>query len=182
VEHRGERMSDFFTADHHFGHFNIIKHCGRPFTTLEEMDGVLIENWNSVVGPKDNVYILGDFFWNSNTDYCWNIIKKLNGYKYLIVGSHDKFLSKKEALKSLFVWTKKYHVYKNNDIRAVLFHNPIYDWDKMELGAYHFFGHVHQWYVHLNGNLKTYNVGVDVNNFKPVSLESILKILEGEIK
>jgi len=28
----------YFTADHHFGHANIIRHCGREFTSVEEMD------------------------------------------------------------------------------------------------------------------------------------------------
>lgn len=51
----------FFTADQHFGHENIIKYVGRPFTSAEEMDEELIRRWNAVVGKSDTVYVLGDF-------------------------------------------------------------------------------------------------------------------------
>ena len=51
---------DFFTADLHLGHKNIIKYCNRPFSSLKDMDETIINNWNSVVGKNDTVYALGD--------------------------------------------------------------------------------------------------------------------------
>lgn len=51
----------FFTSDTHFGHKAIIGFCDRPFSSVEEMTEVLVENWNSVVGPTDTIYHLGDF-------------------------------------------------------------------------------------------------------------------------
>jgi calcineurin-like phosphoesterase family protein len=168
---------DFFTADHHFGHKKIIKHCNRPFISVDEMDDGMIRKWNLAVSQKDNVFILGDFFWKLNTEYCANILKQLNGNKHLIWGSHDKSLEKSE-LRRYFIFVKKYHVYKNNDIRAVLFHNPLFSWDGMGHGVYHFFGHVHEKYKYINGNRKTYNVGVDVNSFKPISILEIFEDME----
>jgi len=55
----------YFTADHHFGHANIIRHCSRPFSSVAEMDASLLENWNSCVGQNDTVYILGDLFFRN---------------------------------------------------------------------------------------------------------------------
>ena len=52
---------NFFTADPHFGHANIIRSCSRPFKDAEEMDRTLIDNWNACVGEEDAVFILGDF-------------------------------------------------------------------------------------------------------------------------
>jgi calcineurin-like phosphoesterase family protein len=55
----------FFTSDTHFGHANIIKYCGRPFASVEEMNRELIARWNAVVGPRDTVYHLGDRAWEN---------------------------------------------------------------------------------------------------------------------
>ena len=54
-------MTTWFTADTHFGHANVIRYCERPFASVQEMDDVLIENWNYIIKPKDTVYHLGDF-------------------------------------------------------------------------------------------------------------------------
>jgi calcineurin-like phosphoesterase family protein len=51
----------WLTADTHFGHTNILKYCGRPFSSIEEMDETLINNWNNKVNQDDTVYHLGDF-------------------------------------------------------------------------------------------------------------------------
>lgn len=50
----------YFTADLHFKHDNIIKHCNRPFQSVEEMDNQLLDNWNKTVKSNDEIYILGD--------------------------------------------------------------------------------------------------------------------------
>ena len=59
-------MSTFFTSDHHFGHAKIIEYCKRPFSSVEEMNQVMIDRWNEVVGPDDHVYHLGDFAFGHN--------------------------------------------------------------------------------------------------------------------
>ena len=65
-------MKTFVISDLHLGHKNIIKLCDRPFKSLEEMDNVIINNWNKVVTDEDIVYVLGDFAY-----------KGLNAEKYL---------------------------------------------------------------------------------------------------
>ena len=59
----------FFTSDTHFGHSNIIKFCNRPFKNAEEMDRVLIENWNNKVPEDGLVFHLGDFGWGGYQEY-----------------------------------------------------------------------------------------------------------------
>ena len=69
----------YFTADTHFGHENVIRFCGRPYTTAAEMDEALIENWNSRVKGNDTVFILGDLFFRS--DNAEEILRCLKGKK-----------------------------------------------------------------------------------------------------
>ena len=92
----------YFTADHHFGHQNIIKHCNRPFGSVEEMDEELIMLWNKSVREKDIVYILGDLLFRNATS-SEEYLEKLNGKKYLIVGNHDKYWMKKIDLSKHFL-------------------------------------------------------------------------------
>jgi hypothetical protein len=70
----------WYTSDHHFGHKNIIAHNSRPFASVEEMDEALIARWNSVVGPDDVVYHLGDFSFGPQAYY----LPRLNGEKHLV--------------------------------------------------------------------------------------------------
>lgn len=54
-------MKNWYTADTHFGHENIIMSCGRPFRSASQMDAMLLENLASKVGPNDALWIVGDF-------------------------------------------------------------------------------------------------------------------------
>jgi len=87
------------------------------------MDAVLIANWNAVVRPNDEIYILGDLIYKS-ANHASYYLKQLNGRKYMIRGNHDRFLSD-ESVHSFFEWVKDYHVLSYKDTRFVLFHYPI---------------------------------------------------------
>ena len=52
----------YLTSDLHFNHMNILKYEpeSRPFSSIEEMNEVIIQNWNEVVKISDTVYVLGD--------------------------------------------------------------------------------------------------------------------------
>ena len=93
----------FFTSDTHFGHKNIIKYCNRPFSDIDEMNKVLINNWNKVVSEGDIVFHLGDFAFGGFP--LWESIRsRLNGSIYLIRGNHDfkQNLQNKERLERMF--------------------------------------------------------------------------------
>ena len=168
----------FFTADQHFGHANVIRHCGRPFETADDMDEALIRNWNAEVAPKDEVYILGDLTMRSAAE-AHGYLSRLNGSKYMIRGNHDRFLKGFETYENDFLWIKDYHVLRTDGQRIVLFHFPILEWDQFYRGAIHLYGHVHnsqksgERLMALNG--LAFNVGVDVNAYKPVSIVEIIQ-------
>ncbi|MDR1322160.1 MAG: metallophosphoesterase family protein [Gracilibacteraceae bacterium] len=169
----------YFTADLHFGHANIIRHCNRPFPSADKMDAALIRNWNAAVNPKDDVYILGDLTM-APAEEAHDYLLRLNGRKYLIRGNHDKFLNGFEPFADDFVWVKDYFAFKHNGVKYVLFHYPIAEWAGFFGGAVHLYGHVHN--SELSGqrlgrlygkNSRAINVGTDLHGFRPVSIDKI---------
>lgn len=93
-------MNTFFTADHHFGHANILKYedamrrnaFGGRFQTVEEMDEFLVEQWNATVLPGDQVYCLGDMSFKQAVLEA--VLPRLHGEKILVVGNHDPYLKR----------------------------------------------------------------------------------------
>lgn len=155
----------FFTSDTHFGHKAIIDFCKRPYSSVEEMNEELVKNWNNTVSKGDTVYHLGDFAFHNH-----NIFHKLNGKKHLIKGNHDD----KKVLELPWSSVQDYKVLQENRKKFVLFHCPITDWEDMYKGSIHLHGHVHSkaraWQMLAN----SYDVGVDANNYTPVSMAEIL--------
>jgi calcineurin-like phosphoesterase family protein len=82
-------MTIWFTSDMHFGHANIITYSRRPFRDLDHMHGELIERWNEVVQPHDDVWVLGDVAMGS-IEESLKLIPRLNGRKLLVTGNHDR--------------------------------------------------------------------------------------------
>lgn len=160
----------WFTADTHFGHAAIIRMCNRPFSSIEEHDAHLVSMWNSVVGPRDQVYFLGDFAHKADPDGARRIFNKLNGHKHLIIGNHDK-----AATKSL-AWTTQQERMnlKINGDRIVLDHYPGRSWLGSAGGSYQLYGHVH-------GRSEVWpnscDVGVDAWDYKPVSWPELKELM-----
>ena len=139
---------DYFTADTHYGHYNIIKHCKRPFSSVEEMDSVLLKNINNLVKPNDRLAIIGDFAW-------WHCSpEQLKAYRdaikcknvYLVIGNHDQKCLK--YLRELFVKTDYImevdsYTSTGEKVSLVLCHYAMRVWDKSHYGSWHLYGHSH---------------------------------------
>lgn len=167
----------YFTSDQHFHHGNAIKFTNRPFRDAVEMNLGLIENWNRRVGPQDEVYFLGDVT-PKGPGPAMEVLRQLNGRKYLLRGNHDLFVDKASFDRSIFEWIKDYHRLVYQGCRFILFHYPIESWDQRIRGAIHLHGHEHNGpdYNRDNAEKKIfrYDVGVDANNMAPVSIDEIL--------
>lgn len=137
-------MTTWFTSDTHFGHHNIIKFCPdtRKYASADEMDEAMIAKWNSQVKNDDTVYLLGDVFFHK-LDTALKIIRRLNGKIHLIWGNHDQVIAKNPELQAEFASVQHYLDLTIDGVAIVLFHFPIYEWNKMHRGSYHLYGHVH---------------------------------------
>jgi calcineurin-like phosphoesterase family protein len=165
----------YYISDLHLGHENIMRLCKRPFRSVEEMDETLIKNWNSVVKPTDEVYILGDFNFKSAGSGA-NYLRKLNGKKFLITGNHDNVTPE---MRSLCEWVGSYKEVHDGDTKIVLFHYPIVEWNGYFRGSLHFYGHIHNSFENdahkIMKNIKNaYNVGADILDFTPQTMQGVI--------
>lgn len=184
----------YFTSDAHYFHKKVISYCNRPFSSVEEMNEKLIENWNKTVRKNDIVYILGDFAF-CGIDKMKEIVTKLNGEKRFVKGNHDPSLKKllevgftqvyenekvklnnhHEVLMSHFPFYPSITQRIKNKLKGIgtdsrYLHKRIVDDGKSIL----LHGHVHtSWKT--NGRM--INVGVDVWDYKPVSEKQIYEII-----
>lgn len=168
---KGKRMN-WITADLHLGHANIIKYCNRPFTSVQEMDSVLIGNINKVVMPGDALWIVGDFSMSSNYDVVYKYRERINCQNiHLILGNHD-YLAENQY-NHIFESVSSYQELMYNTTKVVLSHYAMRVWNKSHRGAWHLYGHSHG-ALPDNGD-KSFDVGVDCWNYKPLSITDIEK-------
>lgn len=166
-------MTVFFTSDTHFHHNNIIRFSKRPYADLDEMHESLITNWNAMIGPKDEVYHLGDFGFCS-TDQAHAILRQLQGRKYFIVGNHDKAIKGRAA--EHFEWIKTIHEMKINKQHITLCHYPMEAWNHSCHGSWQLHGHTHA-NLASSENIRRWDVGVDSNHMLPVSFEKVKELI-----
>lgn len=154
----------WFTSDFHFGHKNVIKYCDRPFSNLSEMNSKLIKNYNKLISDEDIVYILGDISF-LNTKSTTEIIKSLNGYKFLIKGNHDP-KTNTGYRKMGFIEVYDRPILIQN--KYILSHEPINQGSKDFVNIY---GHLHD--KAINDNPNRFCCCLEKTNYEPISLEDI---------
>ena len=171
------RMKRFVVADLHFGHENIIKYEKRPFADYREMDKKLIEDWNSIVGKNDLVYVLGDFTLTRRKELITRLVNKLNGRKVLIMGNHDTRKPKDYIECGFEVATRKPMMVEPG---VILMHEPFND-DSLIYGNYiYFFGHVHANRTMMDDYRNCMCVSVERVDYKPVDLDKAIRKLRKE--
>lgn len=189
---RGQKV--WFTSDSHYNHGNICKTTSkwddksktRDFESLGRMNGELVDGINEVVGKDDYLFHLGDFAFGgleAIRDFrdqinCKNV--------HLILGNHDYRIKEDEDLIQMeFSSVDEYMfltVFDNDGLntkrRFVLCHYPIASWNGMCHGVIHLHGHLHlppAFRLHHNMSM---DVGVEGNNFKPISMEEVLELMQ----
>lgn len=145
-------MARYYISDCHFWHKNLLDQMDkRGFESVEEMNEYMIQQWNNKVRKKkDEVIILGDFGF-MNGKQANELLDRLNGKKYLIIGNHDRlFLRDKDFDPSKFEWIKDYAELNDNKRHVVLSHYPMLShngqYRKDSSGkpkTYMLYGHVH---------------------------------------
>jgi len=160
-------MKTFIISDTHFSHSNILTFFNddgskvRSFSSTEEMDETMIDNWNKVVSDKDKVYHLGDLTF-SNTALN-RVMPRLKGTKVLIKGNHDNL--KLSAYAKYFKDIRSYHILD----KFVMSHIPIHP-DSLYRWKANLHGHLHSKVL---DDPKYVNLSVERINFTPKNFEEI---------
>lgn len=178
----------FFTLDTHFYHSNIIRFCNRPFANVEQMNEAMIRNWNSVVGQDDVVFHLGDFCLGGSAEWT-KILDRLNGHIHLVLGNHD-LKNFRQGYTERFETVSMQRYIEIGKQRILLNHNPFLCYGGAYRDVWQLFGHVHT-SPHNTGLdaprlhmlfPRQYDVGVDNNDFTPVSFERVKAIIKKQVE
>ncbi len=165
----------FLISDSHFSHENSWKTFKlddgvtpmRPFTSTEEMDETMVDNWNRVVRPQDKVYHLGDIAMSKRPLHA--IMPRLNGEKVLIKGNHD--IEKITCYLQYFKDVRGSHMLD----RLALSHIPIHP-DSLSRWRGNIHGHLHNYHVKLPNGLfdpRYVCVSVERINYTPIPFEEV---------
>jgi calcineurin-like phosphoesterase family protein len=162
----------FVISDTHFNHANILKFARSEFTSVEQMNETIIENWNKTVGPDDLVYHLGDFSFTSSNNIKL-FASRLNGRKRLILGNHDY---EPKMYYPYFQKISSWRQFGRDMFSKSVFlchyplHHSAYDY-RIENEGIMIHGHLHR---SLTGLDNYVNVCVEHTNYTPVSIEDIV--------
>lgn len=158
----------FFIGDTHFGHKLIAKVRGFG-EDVEAHDEFIIEQWNSVVKPKDIVWHLGDVAFGKENLSC---IARCNGNKKLVMGNHDQYATE-EYLK---YFHKLFGVIRYKEM--VLSHVPIHPNSLEYRWTCNVHGHIHD-VMGVIPDERYICVNADCVDLAPVHLDHIKHHLDG---
>lgn len=182
----------FFTADCHFNHGNIIPYASRPFMKKDEiipgtlmwkndtiktsrthqMNEEIIKRWNNKVNNDSIVYHVGDFCFKENVNPASYFESRLRGKIIHIIGNHDHNNGVKGLITTAFMEF-------GNRLFQVQHRPPTVPGEIPDFVDCVLCGHVHDlWKTKIEFGVPIINVGVDVWQFTPVSIESLLKLLK----
>jgi calcineurin-like phosphoesterase family protein len=166
----GGQGPPFVISDLHLGHGNIIDYCRRPFSSSEEMDRVLIRNWNFTVRPDDEVYFLGDLRHGRNAAEGSCYLDILSGKMCFVYGNHDQGMT--GGVDRIRVTYQGYSF--------LLIHDPeraesLGEADWVIHGHYHNNDIARFPFIHTAN--RTINVSAELVNYSPVSLNEICGFL-----
>ena len=166
-------MTDFFTADLHFGHNNVINFKNtdgtkaRDFATVQDMEDAMVQMHNEIVKPTDKVYMLGDIAFNARG---LDKVKQMNGIKILVKGNHDQLKLNKYV--DVFKDVRGCHVMNG----LVFTHIPIHV-DQLGRFGCNVHGHLHMNRVMQGDKIdpRFLCVSVEHTALKPIEFEDMVE-------
>lgn len=170
----------WISSDLHAWHAAVMKFCPdtRRGDDATEMTELMLEKFNSMVKPEDDLYLVGDVSFGGKTK-IESFISRLNGRKHLILGNHDYVIRRQQHLRSYFVRVDERRSVSLGDHRFVMSHEPKAEWADCHKGVIHLHGHLHgnKTNVGYQQRFKIMDVGIDAredDEMAPFHLDEVL--------
>ena len=191
-------MAEFITSDLHLSHNNIWKpdYASRPVSSTEEMNEMLISNWNEVVSQNDTVYVLGDVCMGKIAESL-PLCDLLQGHKILVFGNHDRMFRPKND-NQFHKWMTEYSQYFESITNEMvwndrlLFNHFPYTGDHtpevryleerpVNQGLWLCHGHTHQ--KEFVSGPRQIHIGVDASiaDYAPIPMDLVISTIQGEL-
>jgi len=173
------------TSDWHFGHDREFIWKARGFNSVDDMNETIVRNHNALVGPEDDVYVLGDLMLGAaaNIEY----IKRMNGKLHIVRGNHDtdsRWLMYSalpnvvEMDNAIYLKYNKHHFYLSHYISLT----GNLEKESLKQMTLNLFGHTHQKTNFYMDMPYLYHIGVDSHDCKPVLLDDIIEEMYAKVK
>jgi calcineurin-like phosphoesterase family protein len=160
----------WFTADAHFFHSKILEYAKRPFKDIIEMNETILKNYNSAISDNDIVFFLGDLAFGEEN--ALSTLRQMKGTIHFIIGNHDrKYIN---IIKRRCESVNDLLDIEIDDQPITLCHYAMRVWHKSHFDSFMFYGHSHARLPPLG---KQWDVGVDNNDFEPLSFDDITRIM-----
>jgi len=161
-------MNKFVFSDPHFYSENIIVFGQRPFKDVAEMNNAIISNYNQIVGRQDICYWLGDIMYGATKERVRNILNRMRGRKFLIMGNHDRSHAASWWQSCGFEKVYDHPIYDARNY-IMLSHEPLPEFGNIyPIVNYH--GHIHIQDYDFTEHKNYINVCLEKTEYKPVLL------------
>jgi calcineurin-like phosphoesterase family protein len=138
----------------------------RGFSSAEEMNELIVKNWNNTVSKRDCVYLLGDITMEKKQ---YEILSRLQGVINVVLGNHDERQHVREMLKYVNSVSGMID-YKD---KVILTHCPIHPSQLEFRYSHNIHGHVHENSIN---DLRYINVCAEMINYTPIEFSKLITI------
>ena len=152
-------------SDTFFGRTSLAKQRG--FSSAEEMDNQIIENWNDKVKPDDIVWHLGNFCWDVISGE--NAIQRLNGNINIIQSEIDICFNDMFSIHGINKF-QGYFILESDNV--VMSHWPMADWPAKIKDSLHLHGGNKKYKSELMTE-KRFNVNCELWSLGPISMHAL---------
>ncbi len=161
-------MKKYVFSDPHFDSEKIIGFGNRPFKNVAEMNNKIIANYNMIVGKQDVCYWLGDIMYGATKEKVRNILSRMHGRKFLIMGNHDRNHSATWWLSCGFERVYEHPIYDAENY-IMLSHEPLPEFGNNP-PIVNIHGHIHIQDYDFKNHQQCINVCLEKTDYKPVPM------------